>query len=137
MGTAENPDFSHKTVCFCLVFCSVLKKDFGLGFTVFDFPNSVFTSHRSSRFMACSAISHNLWKLHVPQFPITLVFRIFSSSFRGLIASKWKGVVCRPQKPPRAISSTFPAIWFRNIGFGFGTGFAVCSSDFCVRFALF
>ena len=87
-ATAEKPYISHKTVCFCLVSCSLTQKDFVHRTTEKDFRNSCFTSHRSSRFMACSAISHNLWKLHVPQFPITLGFRNFSSSFRGLIASK-------------------------------------------------
>ena len=74
--------------------------------------------------MACSAISHNLWKLHVPQFPITLVFRIFSSSFRGLIASKWKGVVCRPQKAISDWTNHPEQVLINFQRFDFGTGFA-------------
>ena len=123
-STAVKPYISHKTACFCLVSCSLTQKDFVHRTTGKDFRNSCFTSHRSSRFMACSAISHNLWKLHVPQLPITLVFRIFSSSFRGLIASKWKGVVCRPQKVISDWTNHPEQVLVNFQRFDFGTGFA-------------
>ena len=61
---------------------------------------------------------------YIPQFPITSVFRIFSSSFRDLIASKWKGVVCIPQKAISDWTNHPEQVLINFQRFDFGTGFA-------------